>query len=1408
MNIKNTLFSILLSGILFSAKAQYVSILSFGSGYSQDFNTLDTSGTALANIPSGWWIAESPGNFTYRAGNGSSNSGDTYSFGSPSSSDRALGSVASGTVVSNFGSRYINNTGSAITSFSINLTMEQWRSGGRTSLDSLTFLYLINGGVDSAGFVKVNAATWTRRITGDLVSKVTQATAATLDGNLPINKQSYSFTITGITVNNGDTLYLRWRDPNLAGSDDGLAIDDYTFTAFSGAPVTLPPTPITSLNITATSQTSLALTWTKAAGYVDSTMSTLVFVKEATAITQGTPSAIASTYTADTNFLGTGTLYQHDLLAKCVYNADGNTVAIGNLNPNIRYHVLVYTIRNTDTVYSLGVVANLKTLPVPGPSSITTTLFSTTTKTTTTLSWIKPVDYIDSTMTTLVFLKQTTAVTIGIPTFNASTYIANANFTLATSTYQNDAAAKCVLNNDQNILNITGLSPGTNYHALIYVVRNSDSSYSNSTSASIQTLAIPAPVTALSFTAKGQTTATINWTKASGYSDSTMSTLVFVKEATAITQGVPTAIASAYVADSNFVGSGSLYQHDALAKCVFNGDENKVSLSNLTSNTVYHILVYTIRNADTTYSAAEIDNEKTFGATPPPAAIKTLASSTIGLTNATLSWTLDSTYRDSSMTVVVYMKKGTNITLGNPINAPQTITGNAILGLGSIYENDSQATCVYKGDGLQVEVVGLTANTDYALLAYVINDADTLYSSERVFSIKTISYPSPLAGISISNKSQTGFTVNWIKPLNFDSTNNRIVLFAKKATPSFVGVPTFAAANYSANTIFGLGTIYQNDTASFCVYNGVSSSLAITGLTAATTYSIVSFVIRNSDSAYSGAASAIDSTLLGNPTSSTSVTLIGTSQTTARINWTKPTEYNNATYTTLVFVKEGNINLGKPNKNSLAYNANTTLGLGSRFDADSSAYCVFKGDTTVVNITALKSNTAYQVFVFVMRDIDSLSSTAAIGNGNSQGPPPLYTIGQINKTNLNTGVPDSLNVKATIRGTVYGFNQRVTGIQILVRDTTGGITLFNASKNFGYTTVNEGDVIEATGTVATFRGLTQLVLDTIMYSSTGATIETASKVSILNESIENKLVRLDSVRFVSTPSGLNWPTSSTNFLVITATNDTTIIRLLSTSQLAGKPFPSTPQFSVTGMGAQFSTSAAAPFLFNGYQLFPRTQNDITEVVVIPDTLSAFDLLSPVNNDTIEITNANLGDSITISWSASFNSDGISATEYSFLLDTLGGDFSNPFIVIPSGNNTFIKLTKEDILTEILEPNSITYGNVFALDWMVEASSSTIIKNSTQIFTVYIRNSLTTGLTGMRKMAEFKIWPNPATGYFSIKGIEPNNEIDITDITGKVLLSQKVTATEMEIPITDFKSGLYFVKVKTNHHVSIQKLLVN
>jgi hypothetical protein len=204
-----------------------LTINSLGTAFTEDFDTLANS-TASATLPTGWYLSESGGNAdpTYTAGTGSGNAGDTYSFGSAASTDRALGGLQSGSLIPTFGAQLQNNTGTTITSLLIAYVGEMWRLGtSDRGADRLDFQYSLDA-------TSLTTGTWTDVDTLDFSTPNLTGTAGLRDGNAAGNKTLLSDSLS-VSLLNGGILWLRWNDFNASGADDGLAVDDFSITAAS-----------------------------------------------------------------------------------------------------------------------------------------------------------------------------------------------------------------------------------------------------------------------------------------------------------------------------------------------------------------------------------------------------------------------------------------------------------------------------------------------------------------------------------------------------------------------------------------------------------------------------------------------------------------------------------------------------------------------------------------------------------------------------------------------------------------------------------------------------------------------------------------------------------------------------------------------------------------------------------------------------------------------------------------------------------------------------------------------------------------------------------------------------------------------------------------------------------------------
>ena len=231
--IKTIIASAALAALALPAQA-VVSVTSPSFTYAQSFDSLATTGTANAWVNdstiTGWSLFSNTGASvaTYRADAGGSNTGALYSYGTGTTTDRALGSVASGSFTGAFAVAFTNTTGGTLDSFTLDYSGEQWRNGGNTTAQKLTVEY---------GFGSSYAtAAWTAAGSGfNFTSPVATATAAAVNGNTAGLVTGLGGTVA-TTWSAGDTLWVRWVDINDSGNDHGLAIDNLSFSVTSAVP--------------------------------------------------------------------------------------------------------------------------------------------------------------------------------------------------------------------------------------------------------------------------------------------------------------------------------------------------------------------------------------------------------------------------------------------------------------------------------------------------------------------------------------------------------------------------------------------------------------------------------------------------------------------------------------------------------------------------------------------------------------------------------------------------------------------------------------------------------------------------------------------------------------------------------------------------------------------------------------------------------------------------------------------------------------------------------------------------------------------------------------------------------------------------------------------------------------------
>lgn len=259
--LKRNIRKIILAGIttllLFSGANAQIQLNTMGSAYTENFDGLsNTAGTTTNNLTlTGWFMTESGGggrdNEQYAVDPGSSNTGDTYSYGSAGSTDRAIGGLRTGTLIPVFGASFTNNTGSSIGALEISFTGEEWRLGTSPRADQISFEISLDA-------TSLTTGTWNNITDLNFTTPNTTPVGAK-DGNLAANRTALSTVIDSLSIANGATFWIRWTDIDASGADDGLAVDDFSLTPHTAA---LPTISINDMSIVEEDTVNNNLTFT------------------------------------------------------------------------------------------------------------------------------------------------------------------------------------------------------------------------------------------------------------------------------------------------------------------------------------------------------------------------------------------------------------------------------------------------------------------------------------------------------------------------------------------------------------------------------------------------------------------------------------------------------------------------------------------------------------------------------------------------------------------------------------------------------------------------------------------------------------------------------------------------------------------------------------------------------------------------------------------------------------------------------------------------------------------------------------------------------------------------------------------------------------------------------------------
>lgn len=181
-----------------------------------------------ATASTGWFFRQTGGtgsNAVFLVGSGSGTGQGVYSAGSPGSTDRALGTLASGSGSYTIGVLFSNLTGTTLNSITLSFTAEQWRKGGSGKPNQWICKYK-TGAMDQPDLSGLQELPLL-----NFGSVISSTGAGSLNGNLPANQSRISQTIRIGNWNPGEQLLICWEDADESGSDDLVAMDAFEFSA-------------------------------------------------------------------------------------------------------------------------------------------------------------------------------------------------------------------------------------------------------------------------------------------------------------------------------------------------------------------------------------------------------------------------------------------------------------------------------------------------------------------------------------------------------------------------------------------------------------------------------------------------------------------------------------------------------------------------------------------------------------------------------------------------------------------------------------------------------------------------------------------------------------------------------------------------------------------------------------------------------------------------------------------------------------------------------------------------------------------------------------------------------------------------------------------------------------------------
>jgi len=355
---------------------------------------------------------------------------------------------------------------------------------------------------------------------------------------------------------------------------------------------------------------------------------------------------------------------------------------------------------------------------------------------------------------------------------------------------------------------------------------------------------------------------------------------------------------------------------------------------------------------------------------------------------------------------------------------------------------------------------------------------------------------------------------------------------------------------------------------------------------------------------------------------------------------------------------------------------------------------------------------------------------------------PLISIGEARAEDAD-GVLVNQNLYCALGGVVHGVNFNPSGLEFTLIDETGGIRIFSANDNLGYTPV-EGDSLLVEGQINQFMGMAEFFVSNVQFVNSGNTLETPTTVAALTEANESHMVKLECITLVD-PSEWGQPGNGFDVNVTDGTNQF-VMRIDLDCDIYGVDAPE-GHFTAIGIGAQQDDSA--PYT-SGYRFFPRYLIDLSTPVV-----SSFIMPNPIEYDENGVDIDFINNSSAGSYVWAFG-DGVTSAEgaplYFYSYEFLS---ANPQVTV---------------------------------------SLSTTVNGCTDTQTQTVDAIYLTGVDS--PAVTFDVYPNPAGDHLSIRTSAVCDGWQIIDSSGREVLSGRSFASgDILVPLELLTAGSYAIRLQ-------------